>query len=517
MSHPCVGIDLGTTYSGIAVINPAGNPEIVPNLEGERITRSAVFFQESGSEIVGQEAANAMEAYHERVAVNIKQKMGIDGWAFPEDGLLDGRSYSAEEISAMILKKVKQDAETILGPIKYAVISVPAYFDEARRVATQTAGKLAGIEVLRIINEPTAAAISYASSGGRPGTVLIYDFGGGTFDVSIVKINDISNIEVIASDGDHHLGGVVLDEKMTSHWAELYHSEKGVNVKDFQGTWYRFRDLAEKSKRSLSIPAKEQVKQFVFHESVRMEITTDRSFFEELIADEIMRTQMLVENALDEARLKPEDIDEVILVGGSTRIPAVQKMMESKFGKKPNRSVNPDEVVALGAAIQCGMIMNEQGLADLTPDAAKLMSASKIRDIAAFSLGTLLLGEVDGVPRLRNKIMIPKNTAFPVTKKDVFYTVFDGQDVVQCTVTQGEDEDPEFVKVLFKEELQLPPGRPANQPIEVCYSYDANEIMQYTFTDVNTGESKTIESDAARKSQTKFEHIEADFDDLELE
>jgi len=516
MSHPCVGIDLGTTYSGIAVINPAGKPEIVPISEGERITRSAVYFQESGPVIVGQDAVNAMLAYYERVAVNAKRGMGIDEWTFPKDGLLDGRSYSAEEISAMILKKIKQDAEATLGPIKYAVISVPAYFDEARRVATQTAAKLAGIEVLRIINEPTAAAIAYASSGGKPGTVLIYDFGGGTFDVSIVKINDISNIEVIASEGDHNLGGVDLDIKLASHWAELFSSEKGIRANEQKGTWVDWIQTAESDKRMLS--RREELPRMLYCDSETMNIKVSRATFEDLIADEIMRTQMLVENALDEARLKPEDIDEVILVGGSTRIPAVQKMMESKFGKKPNRSVNPDEVVALGAAIQSGMIMNERGLADLTPDAAKLMSASKLRDAAAHSLGTIILGEVGGVPRLRNHIMIHKNTPFPVTKKDVFYTIQDGQDVVECIVTQGEDEDPEFVKTLIPmKELPLPSGRPAGQPVEVCYSYDADEIMKYTFTDVNTGESITLVSDDALKSQKKFEHIEADFDDLELE
>ena len=260
MANPCAGIDLGTTYSGIAVINPAGRPEIIPNAEGERITRSAVFFQDTQDVIVGQMAARAIGGYPDRVVVNVKRKMGEENFSYQ----IGSRTYSPEEISAIILRKVKEDAEITLGPIKYAVITVPAYFKEDQRVATVNAGKLAGIEVLRIINEPTAAAIAYASLSGQSGTVLMYDLGGGTFDVSIVRINSISDIEVIATDGDSHLGGNDLDEKPALYWDELFHSEKGISAKTDSSTWHPFLVRAEEAKLSSPPGENAKLKNFLY-------------------------------------------------------------------------------------------------------------------------------------------------------------------------------------------------------------------------------------------------------------
>lgn len=513
MANPCAGIDLGTTYSGIAVMNPAGKPEIIPNAEGERITRSAVFFQDTPPVIVGGMAARAIGAYGDRVVVNVKRQMGNKDFSYQ----IDNRSYSPEEISAIILRKVKQDAEERLGPIKYAVITVPAYFKEDQRVATVNAAKLAGIKVLRIINEPTAAAIAYASLSGQSGTVLMYDFGGGTFDVSIVRINSISDIEVIATDGDSHLGGNDLDEKLALYWDELFYSEKGISPKTDSSTWNDFLEKAERAKRDLSqLVNATQMLTWVGAQSMNVEIS--RKKFVELIGDEITRTKMLTENVLDEAHLKPVDIDEVILVGGSTRIPAVQEMLRSKFNKEPVRTVNPDEVVALGASIQAGVIMTERGLADLSNDAEAQMKRTRIRDVTAHSMGTLAVVDFDGVQRLRNDIIIPKNTPIPVTKTKIYYTIHDGQESVKCEVTQGDEEDPEWVGYKAEGILPLPPGRPAGQQVEVSYSYDSNGMLRCNFTDIESGKTLPLQlqSDFARDSEERLQNIDTDFDNLEI-
>jgi len=293
MSHPCAGIDLGTTYSGIAVINPAGTPEIVPNVEGERITRSAVYFKDTQDVIVGQMAVRAIGAYSDQVVVNVKRKMGEADYLYH----INGRSYSPEEISAIILRKVRQDAEITLGPIKYAVITVPAYFKEPQRVATMNAAKLAGIEVLGIINEPTAAAIAYASSYGKPSTVLIYDFGGGTFDVSIVRINGIADIEVIACSGDYQLGGNDLDERIASYWDESFQSTKGVSIKTDLASTYELLNKAEEAKRDLSrMDTTEKMVLWKGAQSKSVELSREK--FVELIVDQIKRTEILTETVL---------------------------------------------------------------------------------------------------------------------------------------------------------------------------------------------------------------------------
>ena len=511
MAHPCVGIDLGTTYSGIAVINPAGKPEIIPNAEGERITRSAVFFQDTQDVIVGQMAANAIGAYKDRVVVNVKRHMGDGDFSYQ----IDDKRYSPEEISAIILRKVKQDAETTLGPIKYAVITVPAYFNDDQRTATMNAAKLAGIEVLRIINEPTAAAIAYASLSGQSGTVLMYDFGGGTFDVSIVKITSPFDIEVIATAGDSHLGGNDLDERLASYWAELFSIEKGIDPRTDSGAWYEFLARAEEAKRDLSrLESASRMLIWMGAQSMNMEISRDK--FVDLIGDEITRTKMLTENALDAAHLSPDDIDDVILVGGSTRIPAIQEMLKLKFGKEPVRKVNPDEVVALGASIQAGVIMTERGFSGLSGSAETQLRKTRIRDVTAHSLGTLALVDFGGVMRLRNSIIIPKNSPIPASETETYYTIQSGQTAVNCEVTQGEDEDPEFVDIKKQEILPLPPDRPAGQPIEVTFSYDSNGTIQCDFTDVGTGVPVHIRLDFEQDSEERLQNVDADFDNLEI-
>ena len=515
MAHPAVGIDLGTTYSNLAVINPAGRPEPVDNAQGERLTASAVFFQESGDIVVGKQAVDVAGAYPDRVVRWIKSKIGDQAWSFTADG----REYTAIELSAMILRKIKQDAENMLGPIKYAVVTVPAYFDEIRRRATKEAGKLAGLEVLRIINEPTAAAVCYASSGGKPGTILVYDFGGGTFDVSIVKINGEFDVEVIASDGDHDLGGLKLDKTLSKYYNTQLEKDKGVSIdaeKD-SGDWHTLVQRAEKAKRTLSqMPeAKGTSVQWRGAHQVNVDIT--RPQFENLIQEYIVQTKMLMENALSAANLTPDDIDDVLLIGGSTRIPAVKAMLEEKFQRKPISKVNPDVAVSLGAAIQAGSILQERGLADFTELAAERMSKTKIRDVSPHGYGTIALRDVHGVRQARNTIMIKKNMPLPATKKEIFYTLTDGQEHVDSSVTQGEDIDMRFVKVVKESSLKLPAGLPAGSPIEVVYTYNLDGCMECVFTEPKSGESKNIvlEISAAKRGST--DAGEVDFDDLVIE
>jgi len=517
VSHPAVGIDLGTTFCALAAINPAGKPEIVANKEGERITASAVYFQKDGPILVGQLAADAALGDPERVARWVKREMGNAEWQFQ----VDGRAFSPVDISAMILKKIRQDAESVLGPIKHAVVTVPAYFDEVRRKATMDAAEEAGLEVLRIINEPTAAALAYASGGQTTGTLLVYDFGGGTFDVSIVKIASPEDITVVASEGDHQLGGFDLDKALAAHFDEVFHAEFAVRLMDGKDKTAEHRTLAEaeKAKRKLSsmVTASPIPLNWGSH---WMNASVERSAFEDQIRDYLIRTEMLIEDALSQAGLKTANIDGVILVGGSTRVPAVKEMLRRKFKQEPLRHVNPDEAVALGAALQAGMIMQERGLIQLPETAAAALNKIQLQDVTNHSFGTTSVGEAYGREQLRNSIIIRKNTQIPCSKTESFYTIVPNQQEVNCEITQGEDEDPEFVNTIAEGSLELPAGRPAGCEIRVTYSYDANGRMSCEFLDVESGETKRFDLDIAassRKSRAVPDLQEVSFDDLVIE
>ncbi|MBN1803885.1 MAG: Hsp70 family protein [Sedimentisphaerales bacterium] len=511
--YPCVGIDLGTTYSALAVINAAGRPEIVPNAEGERATRSAIYFQENGPVLIGEPARRSAGGYPERVIQWVKRRMGDFDWRFQ----FDGQSYSAIDLSGMILRKVKKDAEARLGDIKYAVVTVPAYFDESRRTATMNAAKLAGLELLEIMNEPTAASITYASTGGRPGTILVYDFGGGTFDVSIVKVKDAFDVEVIATEGDHKLGGKDLDKKLAHHIAQNFHKEKKVLIEEDEksGDWLDLLYQSEMIKKNLSSTTQDRCRPSWGAHMITMDV--NRSTFEDLIPEEILRTQMLVENALTAAEMRPKDIDEVLLVGGSTRIPAVKEMLKKKFGKEPISYVNVDEAVAMGAAIKAGYLMHKEGLTELTPEAAAVISRTRLQDVTAHSLGTFAVLDVGGSNKRVNDIILRKNSPIPAKQTKTYYTMQKGQTLIDCSVTQGEDSDPEFVQLLLNKNMELPAGRPAQCPIEVTYSYDANGVMKFEFKDVESGRVKVLESADAQRAKQHVEEVEANFDDLEIE
>ncbi len=488
MSEQVVGIDLGTTFSALATINPSGKAEIVPNAEGDRITASAVYFDANGTVTVGQLAVEQSAAYPDRVVRWAKRNMGEASWR----KMIDGKAYSAIDISSLILRKVAQDAQSSLGPIKHAVITVPAYFDETRRRATIQAAEQAGLSVLRIINEPTAAALAYAAGGLIKGRVLVYDFGGGTFDVSIVDIASPRDVKVVTSEGDHRLGGIDLDKKLANHFNEVFKREKGISLYD--GTLHEDHlpaemgeaiIKAEATKRALSTMTEKTVQLVRGGHSVAK--TIPRKEFEQLIAEYIVRTDMLIDSALHGARCTPKDIDAVLLVGGSTRIPAVTALLKYKFGKDPIKTVNPDEAVALGAAIQAGMIGAERGLISLPPAAMAALKETKLADVTNHSYGVISVADAYGVQQLRNTPLLKKNTPIPCEHTESFYTMSQNQTGANCRITQGEGSDPEFVRIVAEGEMQLPPNRPANCEIKVTYSYDRNGCMSAKFLDVQSG------------------------------
>jgi molecular chaperone DnaK len=512
--RPAIGIDLGTTYSAVAVLNHAGRPEIVPNVDGERITASAVYFQQSGPVVIGNDAVNAAGGWPDRVVRWVKREMGNDQWSFE----IDGRPHGAVELSALILKKIKQDTEQILGPIDAAVITVPAYFDELRRKATMDAAKLAGLEVLRIINEPTAAALAYASSGTMLGKLLIYDLGGGTFDVSIVEVASPSDVSVIASEGDHRLGGHDFDLRLAEHFDAAFRKEFGESLLDDPVSRHETIQEAERVKRTLS--KLESAPASLRKGGRSTGLTVTRDVFEQLTNDLLSRTEMLIENALDGPGLRPADIDGVVLVGGSTRLPAVQRMLQKRFGKPPIRTVNPDEAVALGASIQAAIILADRGESDLPASKAREVAAISLSDVTNHSYGTIALEDSAGVMMERNSIIIPKSTPIPCSITKSYYTVMDSQTQIECQITQGEDLDPEFVNTLAAEVMELPPGRPANQEIAVTFSYDANGRMACDFHDLASGRRKHFDLDVNDASGDRAapgpSFGDIDFSDLDI-
>jgi molecular chaperone DnaK len=491
--HKAVGIDLGTTYSGLAVINPAGKPEIVPNAEGERTTASAVFFHPDGSEYVGQDAIDSAGAYSDRVARWVKRELGTS-WNFSveEDDGQQGasrREYSAIDISAKILSKIKQDAELTLDSIEKAVVTIPAEFSDAARRATIDAAERAGLEVLKIINEPTAAALAYASSGQSAGTVLVYDFGGGTFDASVVRIKSDNDIEVLCSNGEKQLGGHDLDLALAEHLSELFESQEGVHLlRDGDAnTRHNVTEEAEKTKKTLSRMEVRSGIPLTYRQGASMTCEVSRETFEDLISTHIEKTMMCVELSLAEAEIEAAAIDDVILVGGSTRIPAVEGALLELFGKKPLQSINPDEAVALGAAIQAAILLKDE--ADLPPVVIESMGDFTLSDVAHHSYGTACVEDIFGTGKLdvRNDIIIPKGTKIPCSVTKFYQTVSDNQTEINCRVTQGEGEIIDFVDVRKSGVLQVPPGRKAGCEIVVTYSYDANEVMSCEFKDAESG------------------------------
>ena len=466
-----IGIDLGTTNSCVAVME-GGEPVVIPNPEGARTTPSVVGFSKTGERIVGQAAKRQAVTNPERTITSIKRKMGSDYKVS-----IDGKSYTPQEISAMILQKLKSDAEAYLGePVTEAVITVPAYFTDAQRQATKDAGKIAGLEVKRIINEPTAAALAYGADKEDDQKIMVYDLGGGTFDVCIIEMGDGIQ-EVLATAGNNHLGGDDFDDRLINYLADQFKGETGIDLRSDKMAMQRLKEAAEKAKIDLSGMTQTNVNlPFITADATgpkHLDCNITRAKFNELTADLVQATMGPVNQALSDAGLKPSDLDKILLVGGSSRIPAVQEAVKNITGKEPFKGINPDECVAIGAAIQGGVLTGE-------------VKGIVLLDVTPLSLGLETLGGVF------TKI-IDRNTTIPAKKSQVFSTAADGQTSVEVHVLQGEREMAKDNKTLGMFHLDgiMPAPRGVPQ-IEVTFDIDANGIVHVSAKDLGTGKEQHI-------------------------
>ncbi|RCX22745.1 molecular chaperone DnaK [Fontibacillus phaseoli] len=466
-----IGIDLGTTNSCVAVME-GGEAVVIPNPEGARTTPSVVGFKKDGERIVGETAKRQAITNPDRTIISIKRHMGTN-----HKESIDGKDFTPQEISAVILQKLKSDAEAYLGqPVTQAVITVPAYFNDSQRQATKDAGKIAGLEVLRIVNEPTAAALAYGMEKSEDQTILVYDLGGGTFDVSILELGD-GFFEVKATSGDNRLGGDDFDQVIIDYLVAEFKKDQGIDLSKDKAAVQRLKDAAEKAKKELSgvltttisLPFITVVDGVPQH----LELNLTRAKFEELSADLVERTLGPTRRALSDAGMTPADIHKIVLVGGSTRIPAVQEAIKKLTGKDPHKGVNPDEVVALGAAVQAGV---------LTGDVKDVV----LLDVTPLSLGIETAGGVFTK-------MIERNTTIPTSKSQVFSTYADNQPSVEIHVLQGEREMAAGNKTLGRFMLGDIPLAPRGVPqIEVSFDIDANGIVNVSATDKGTGKSQKI-------------------------
>ena len=466
-----IGIDLGTTNSCVAVME-GGEPTVIANAEGARTTPSVVAFAKNGERLVGQVAKRQAVTNPERTIISIKRDMGTD-----RKIVIDGKTLTPPEISAMILQKLKADAESYLGEtVTKAVITVPAYFSDSQRQATKDAGRIAGLEVERIINEPTAAALAYGLDKGDAHKILVYDLGGGTFDVSLMEVGD-GVFEVLATGGDTHLGGDDFDNRLIDYIAAEFQKENGIDLKQDRMALQRLKEAAEKAKIELSGLMSVNVNlPFITADATgpkHLDVTISRAKFNELTADLVDRTIAPLTQALKDAGLTAKDIDKVILVGGSTRIPAVQEAVQRVTGKEPYKGINPDECVAIGAAIQGGVLGGD--VTDVV-----------LLDVTPLSLGIETLGGVFTK-------LIERNTTIPVKQTQVFSTAADGQTSVDVHVLQGEREFAADNKTLGRFQLSGIAPAPRGVPqIEVTFDIDANGIVHVSAKDKGTGKEQSI-------------------------
>lgn len=485
-----VGIDLGTTNSAVAILRDNGKPEILKNQGGDNTTPSVVLFQsfEGGKEepLVGLLARNQAAAFPNDVVQHIKRFMGDPNWRFVSSS---GNDYSPEEISAIILKRLKQDAELALGePVTDAVITVPAYFDDARRTATKQAGKIAGLNVLRVLNEPTAAALAYGVNYEKSGTVLVYDLGGGTFDVTVLRIQG-GNFDVIATDGDKSLGGFDFDNELINFVASYLEKQGVKKLLEDMDVVADLREKAEFAKKALSNMSNTNIQVSVGGKHYKVPVSRDE--FERVTASLMTRTEEIVEDVLGAAKMTWNQIDHLLLIGGSTRMPMVKKMVERISGKKVELDVNPDEAVALGAAVQAALESVKEGGSDLVPTSGGTVDlfgrqGITISDVTSQSLGVIQLDSETNQDK--NTIVIPRNSKIPTKLSVGGLTVVDNQTELRIQVTQGEDEDPAFVTQIGESILRIPPY-PKGSPIEITFCYDEDQTVQIEVFDLTAKQS----------------------------
>ena len=468
-----IGIDLGTTNSCVAVME-GGKPVVITNTEGSRTTPSVVAFTKTGERLVGEPAKRQAVTNADRTISSIKRHMGSDYRVE-----IDGKKYSPQEISAMILQKLKSDAENYLGEkVTEAVITVPAYFNDAQRQATKDAGKIAGLDVKRIINEPTAAALAYGLDNEKEQKIMVYDLGGGTFDVSIIEIGD-GVIEVLATNGNNRLGGDDFDKKITDYMIADFKTKEGIDLSNDKMALQRLREAAEKAKKELSSSTTTNINlPFITANETgpkHFEMDLTRAKFDELTHDLVDATVIPVQNALKDAGLSASELSKVLLVGGSTRIPAVQDKVKQLTGHEPNKSLNPDECVALGASIQGGKLAGDAGAGDIL-----------LLDVTPLSLSIETLGGVATK-------LIERNTTIPTKKSQVFSTSADNQTAVDIHVVQGERQFAKDNKSLGQFRLDgIPPARRGVPQIEVTFDIDANGIVNVSAKDLGTGKEQHI-------------------------
>ena len=468
-----IGIDLGTTNSCVAVIE-GGKPVVIPNQEGSRTTPSVVAFTKTGERLVGEPAKRQAVTNADRTIASIKRHMGTDYKV-----TIDGKSYTPQEISAMILQKLKADAEAYLGEtVSEAVITVPAYFNDAQRQATKDAGKIAGLDVKRIINEPTAAALAYGLDNENEQKIMVYDLGGGTFDVSLIEIGD-GVIEVLSTNGDTHLGGDDFDNRITQWLVDEFKKAEGVDLSGDKMAMQRLKEAAEKAKKELSTATTTNINLPFITATAdgpkHLDMNLTKAKFDELTHDLVEKTAEPVQRALSDAGLQASELSKVLLVGGSTRIPAVQDKVRQLTGHEPSKSLNPDECVALGASVQGGKLAGDAGAGDIL-----------LLDVTPLSLSIETMGGI--ATRL-----IERNTTIPTKKSQIFSTAADNQTAVDINVVQGERQFARDNKSLGQFRLDgIPPARRGVPQIEVTFDIDANGIVNVSAKDLGTGKEQHI-------------------------